>query len=209
MATERLDLRIDVFEEVNQLARVLPDLTPGQLIEAILQEFQELEYLSQRVADYQLLKADDGSPLADDQPITDNGSHLILVETPVAPPAEAQSLTTRAYLRDQILGRVYPLYWQPAIIGRPDVNRSDNDLVAVNLESQETGLRVSRRHAQIIEDAGKFYLESLSNNPTLVQSSAGEPTLISKEKHPLEDGDKIIFERSNITLKFIIRPDKG
>ena len=42
----RLNVRIDVFEKADQRALPLRELTPPQLVEAILQEFRELEYPS-------------------------------------------------------------------------------------------------------------------------------------------------------------------
>ncbi len=57
MSQTRLDLRIDVFEKANQRALAMPNLTPPELIEAILLEFRELEYLSNKPADYLLIKA--------------------------------------------------------------------------------------------------------------------------------------------------------
>ena len=41
-----LDLLIDIFDLASQPAQVLPKIKPPQLVEAIIQEFREIEYLA-------------------------------------------------------------------------------------------------------------------------------------------------------------------
>ena len=79
----RLELQIDIFEKAGQRALALPDLTPPELVDSILQEFRELEYLSDSPADYQLFKATDKSPLDNEDQIKSQVStaeRLVLVE---------------------------------------------------------------------------------------------------------------------------------
>lgn len=207
----RLDLRIDVFEKTEQRAMALSDLNPPQLIEAILQEFRELEYLGDSPAAYQLRKAQDRAPLADDQALGEQikaGERLMLVENGVPLPPNTKLPSQSAYLREQSTGKVYKLNWQPAIIGRPDRNQGNNDLIAVNLEGYKTGQRVSRRQAQITEENGQFFIESMSGNPTFIKSGDGASGTEISDKQPLKHGDVIFLERSNIALKFIVRPNK-
>jgi len=204
----RLDVRIDIFEKSDQHALPLRELTPPQLVEAILKEFRELEYLSSTPADYQLLRADDRAPLNNEDELghqVGDGGRLVLVENEQELPAGTERPTRNIYLREQILGKVYKLDWLPAIIGRPDKNQPNNDQVAVNLESYSTGLRVSRRHAQITENKGEYFIQSMSRNPTSIRDTMGNTIPVSSEKRPLENGDVIYLERSNITLKFIMR----
>jgi hypothetical protein len=207
----RLEVRVDVFEKTNQRAIALSNLTPPQLIEAILQEFRELEYLGTVPTDYQLRKAQDRSSLADDQPLGEQlqtGERLLLVENGVPLPAGVKPPSQPAYLREQTTGRVYKLNWLPAIIGRPDKSQPGNEQIAVDLEGYKTGLRVSRRQAQITEENGQFFIESLSGNPTAIKNGDGTGGTPISNKHPLHHGDIIFLERSNIALKFIIRPHK-
>jgi hypothetical protein len=208
----RLELSINVFEKSNQRALALPHLTPPQLIEAVLEEFRELEYLSDTSANYQLRKVQDRSPLAPDQPLSEqlqNGERLMLVEVGGPLPAETKLVNQHVYLREQSTGKVYKLYWQPAIIGRPDKNQANNDWIAVNLEGYKTGLRVSRRQAKITEENGQFFIESLSGNPTMIKNGEGQPIPVTAVKQPLKHGDIIYLERSNIALKFIVRARKA
>jgi pSer/pThr/pTyr-binding forkhead associated (FHA) protein len=112
-------------------------------------------------------------------------------------------------LREVVSGQVYKLHWLPAIIGRPDKNQLLDDRIAVDLESYKTGLRVSRRHAQIVEEDGRYFVESLSRNPTLLRSPDGSLEAVDSEKQPLQHDDVIQLERSNIALKFIVRSQEN
>ncbi|MCB0108628.1 MAG: hypothetical protein KDE53_22060, partial [Caldilineaceae bacterium] len=165
MATkeQRLELRIDVLDKENQRAQALPGLMPSKLIEAILQEFRgDLDYLGTTVDDYDLQVAASQSPLDYQKPLSeqlDEGERLTLIERTVPIPVGAQRLAQRVYLREQISGKVFKLNWVPAIIGRADRSLNDEHLLAVDLGELLRGSRVSRRHAQIVEDHGQLFLE--------------------------------------------------
>jgi hypothetical protein len=131
---------------------------------------------------------------------------LLEVERPLPPGTKRPSQAI--YLRDVANGKVYKLHWLPAIIGRPDKNQPHDDRIAVDLESYQTGLRVSRRHAQITEQNGRYFIESLSRNPTTVKNEE-ETVDVGDKKRPLQHGDLIQLERSNITLKLIVRQQSG
>lgn len=210
---QRIELLIDVFEQRSQPAFALAELLPTGLIAAILNEFAELEYLSTSPADYQLLQTVDHAPLQENIVLQEqlkdkDGCHLCLVERIVPLPIGTTAFSKPIYLRDQESGAVFPLHWNPAIIGRESPNVTGNELVAVNLETHPAALRVSRRHARIIEEDGHFFLEALSpQNPTLVRQQT-EPILVGEERHCLQHGDVIVLERSEISLKFIIRKEE-
>ena len=205
---KRLDLRIDVFDKLAQWAKPLPTLRPPELVDAILQEFQELEYLSDASDDYYLVQAENEAALLQEdvplqqQVVNESRLKLLEVERPLPPGTKPPSQAV--YLRDVANGKVYKLHWLPAIIGRPDKNQPHDDRIAVDLESYKTGLRVSRRHAQMTEQNGRYFIESLSRNPTTVKNEAGTEE-VGDKKRPLQHGDLIQLERSNIALKFIIR----
>ncbi|HHY54538.1 MAG TPA: FHA domain-containing protein [Chloroflexi bacterium] len=208
---DRLDLTIDVLELPAQHAAALWTLAPQELIAATLQEFRELEQLGIDPGDYQLLDAQSGAPL-DEKPLDDlfakdaKDIHLKLVEKPVPVPRGAQSAPEPLYLREQATGRVYRLGWLPAIIGRPDRNLPDNHLLAVNLEALPTGLRVSRRHVRLSEQGGQYFVQRMSGNPTVLRRTTGETiNLLDASRMPIDSGDLIVLERSQITLKFLIR----
>ncbi|MFZ4657929.1 MAG: FHA domain-containing protein [Caldilineaceae bacterium] len=213
----RRKLRIDIFEKKEQEALALVTLTPPALIDAILQEFHELEYLSNQVAAYQLQKASDGTPLPDDFALGQlaENERLVLVERPLPAPSGARPPSQAIYLREERSNpgeaqskQLYPLPWVPAIIGRPDNNKQDNALLAVNLEKAANGLglRVSRRHARIDEENGRYFVSSLApNNPIYHLTADDQRTLLTTAKHPLHSGDRLYLEGSELTLKFLVR----
>lgn len=207
----RLELNIDIFEKKEQRALILPETKVADVIEGILLEFRELEYLGRDATGYQLYREDDEQPLDPDVDLgsqMDGGSDkLDLVETEVNLPVGARPSPDAIYLRELVSGEVYPLTWLPAIIGRPDANQPHNDRIAVNLRSYATGLRVSRRHAQIVEEQGAYFIESLSPNPTSIKKVGAEDTVPIESKTALEHGDIISLDRSDILLKFIMRLD--
>ncbi len=207
----RLDLRVDVLDKKDQRALALANLTTTEFVEAILREFRELEYLGDVPADYQLLKAEDNAPLEAQsqlqQQVASNG-RLLLVENKPPLPSGTRRPSHDVYLRDLTSGKVYKLNWQPAVIGRPDKNQPHDDWLAVNLEPFQAGLRVSRRQAMITEQDGRFFIESLSRNPTALKKENGDPIEVGEQKQPLAPGDVIFLERSNISLKFIVRDEK-
>ena len=177
-----------------------------------MQEFRHLEYLSDSPTDYQLVKVADAIPLDEDLPLNQQSlmpeEQLTIREKFV----EGEDLPEGSllppdpiYLREQTGGKVYKLQWLPAIIGRPDANQPLNELVAVNLEAYQTGLRVSRRHAKITEENGTYFIESMSRNPTIVRGHEGDEVRVTDGKWPLQNGDFIYLERSKMMLKFIIR----
>jgi hypothetical protein len=204
----RLDLRVDVLDKKDQHALALANLTTTEFVEAVLNEFRELEYLSDVPTDYQLLKAGDKTPLdANSQLRQQLGAtdRLLLVEKEPALPSGTQPPSQNVYLRDQTSGKVFKLNWQPAIIGRPDKSKPQDDQLAVNLELYQAGLRVSRRQAVIIEQNGNYFIESMSRNPTVIKKENGEIIPVEATRQPLQAGDVIFLERSNISLKFIVR----
>jgi len=208
--THRLELFINLPGQGRQRALALASITPAELVDAVLQEFRgELEYLSDSVADYRLVRAADHAPLDDGAPLAAqvrDGDDLALEERPREVPQGARPSSKPVYLREQATGMVFRLAWLPAIIGRPDDNLPDNEMLAVNLAPLVSGARVSRRHAQIVEDGGQLFVESLARqNPTIVRAAAGNETRVEDGRVPLSDGDVIYLERSKLALKVIVR----
>jgi hypothetical protein len=204
----RLTVWIDVFDAKGQQAEVLPTLTPPELVEAILQEFRELEYLSDTPTEYVLQHAESQTRLDDNTPIGKQlakDARLMLIEREADLPANTRRPDRPAYLRDQSSGKTYKLHWLPAIIGRPDQKQADNEQLAIDLKSYSMGSRASRRHAQIIEKGGQYYIEGLSSNPTVIEDSSGKKVSLATNTHPLHNGDLIHLKNSAIAFKFIVR----
>jgi hypothetical protein len=208
----RLELQIDVFDRAAQRALALPTLLPAELVAAVIEEFREIEFLGTNSAHYQLLKAADRSRLDDQVPVGQQlttGAQLALVELAQPLPSGTQRPSRAIYLRDQERATVYKLHWLPAIIGRPDPALRDNQQLAVDLSAHAAGQRVSRRQAQIIEASGRFYIEHLSQNPTLVKDSQGVTTRVERDRREIRNGDTIVLENSQIALKFLVRDEAG
>lgn len=204
---ERLELKIDVLNTPAQRALALADLTTEELIAATLQEFTEIEYLGLEPGDYRLLDAASGAELTALQPIhaqVHNNDTVRLVEREKPVPAGASRPPASLYLRELASGRVFKLHWLPAIIGRTDRNLPDNQLLAANLETLPAGLRVSRRHAQISQQNGQYFIQCLSGNPVTLRRAGGESLPIGRSHHPIAGGDQIVLDRSGIVLKFIV-----
>lgn len=210
-AQPRLEIAIDVFEEKRQRALVIPTLTAHDLIEAIIREFRSLAYVSDTPSAYTLLRSHDGAALEPTLPLVQQlttGDHLVLAEDEPQLPAGTQRPTSHAYLREEGSAKVYKLHWCPAIIGRPDDTLPHNERLVVNVASHPRGLRVSRRHAQITEHNGHFYIEGLSQNPTTIKDAQGSETRLDRQPVLLGHGQMITLDQSQITLKFILR-DEG
>lgn len=207
---DRLELKIDVLDRSAQRAMALAELTPAELIAATLQEFRDVEYLGIDVADYRLFDATTDQELNGAQPLNTqlgDGAHIRLVERERPVPSGGQRPNAAIYLRELTSGRVYRLHWLPAIVGRPDRNLRDNQLLAANLEMLPSGLRVSRRHAMIGEQDGQYFVQCLSGNPATLRRANGETSSLNTSRTPIGNGDVLYLERSEIALKFIIWDD--
>jgi len=200
-----LDLTFDIFDETDQSASVRMSLTVEQLIAEVLQEFEGLE--RSNPAAYALTLEGSQSALDARRTLVEqgvqNGDHLVFGWVQKSGEALRQPLqgTTGVALQEASTGSLYPITWQPARIGRPDSDPAHNELLAVNLEWLPAGRSVSRRHAQITERAGAYYLESLTpQNPTILNGKALAPGQIAY----LNPGDRITLGHNNIELTFII-----
>jgi len=208
-AIPRIELLIDVFDQHAQPAQVLASLTADQLILAILDEFRDdLPYLGAQIERYELRRASDHIPLDRARPLGRQlapSTHLMLAELLAPPPKQGQSVAAGAYVQEQSTDAVFPIDWQPAIIGRPR-NAPDDALLLVDCTPLTGGLRVSRRHAQITEADDQFFIASERSNPTSLISANGV-TQLGATPHPLQHGDIIRLDASGIQLTFLRRAD--
>lgn len=201
---EYLELTFDIFDEVGQRAAVLSSLTPDALAVEILREFEGLD--SGNPAAYALSLASGGAALAPRRSLADqgvqSGDRLVFGWTKKAATSARQAISQpgQAALQEQSAGKVFPIAWQPARIGRRDADPVHNELLLVNAEQLPNGGRVSRTHAQITERGGVYYLESLSSqNPTLLNGRV----LPARQPVRLAAHDRIDLGQSGITLIFI------
>ncbi len=178
-------------------------VTPRYLVQAIIDEFNEVTHLIRDPAAYYLDQGQDGTRLDDNDPLLEqlgNQYTCRLVEVEQEFPPHAQPMHRRIYLREQGSNRVIRLAWQPAIIGRSDEKLSDNDLIACKLSNYN----VSRRHAQIVIDGQQVLIESLAPKNPLHVISPNTPPIPVNGRYPIKNGDTIELVRSKIKLQVII-----
>lgn len=201
-------LQVNIFSLHDQDAEVRPDLTPPDLIEAILKEFRGLDQLGDDPARYQLVGLGDRVALDDDQklvPQLGDRPHLELIDRPPELPKGAEALAGRIYLRDQERNKVFRLHWQPAVIGRRQRAQAEEQPLAVNLADHPASDYISKRHAQITKQGGRLLIESLTSKPTHVITASGDPVpLVEGKPYPLAHGDVIHLVNSRVQLRVLI-----
>ncbi len=197
-----LTLKFDIVGvEKTQLAQVRPDLLVGDLIREIQRQF-DIDEQDENL----LYQVDSSQPLDPKRTITDQGienDNQLNFTRPTLLQRKRIDAPYKAQLRLESESPVtYEIQWQPAIIGRPDNDATHTSLLAVNLEwLGKRSKRVSRRHAQIIEQNGVYLIESLSpNNPTFVN----DRVLVPGEQRSLAHEDMIRLQMSRVEMKFLL-----
>lgn len=197
MNDDYINIILEILGEAKpQRAQVLRTLSVGELIDEIAIEF-EFEDSDQ----FAIFREQYGDQLSltntlEQQGIVANATlHFDRRTT-----QERNLITQRSHIELVLLGTIqrnFPILWQPAIIGRYDAAHGDR--LAVDLEPL-LGRRVSRKHAQIIEDKGTYYIESFSpRNSTRLNGSL----LQESETYPLKDGDIIDIKNGEVRLRFV------
>lgn len=210
---ERIECFIDVFNLPGQRALARKVISTAEMVQAIIDEFSgEIAYLGKNAASYQICQRDNGHPLDASRPLGEQvqtGSRLVLVEKTKRQPRESELLPNPFYLREMSHGYVYKIPWLPAIIGRSDPSMSENEMVAVDLQNLASGVRVSRRHLQMLVRDGVVYLELCSRNPaTLIRASDGSKEELQEHRLlALHHGDTLKLERSDVMLQVIFQPE--
>ncbi len=207
--SDYLQVVVDVFDETDQRASVQRSLTVAKLIQAILREFEELDGRSPE--HYGVYLEGGGRPLDRSKTLADQGvqpGDRLLFSWARDPFRQLRQPVTEGVtfaLQETTTQVLFPIEWQPALVGRPDRDPAHNELLAVNLEYLAGSQRVSRRHAQITEYEGAWYLEALAHrNPTLLN---GRRLSLGRE-YPLRSGDAIDLGSSGITLTAVGQPNR-
>ncbi len=210
---ERVNVTItsELFDEPEQEASIRTNLTARALIEEICREFDLLQ------GEYVLKRQGEETPLDPNKTLAQLGvkmGDILLFEREQR--RLSQQIVRRggrffqripgakvAVLVEEQSGQAFPIRWQPAIVGRPSANNPTSaEILAVNLGTLPNAKTVSRQHAQITEQKGRYFLEGLAKrNPTFLN----EEELAHGEKRMLRAGDRIRVGR--ITLRFELRAD--
>jgi len=198
--SDYIDVKIDVFERVDQRARVLESLTPAGLIKEVLKEFDDIT--TDTPEKYAIYLKGMERPLnpASSMAKLDIQPQDILVFDYIRQPIR-QMLDSKdyAFLRDETTGKVFDIQWQPAVIGRPDSDVGHNIILAVNVKLLPDGMTVSRKQAQITFSEGHYYIEPLAeHNPVFLNGK--EIPLNSKRE--IKNNDRLAIGRTKISMVF-------
>jgi len=196
-----IDVKIDVFEQTGQHARVRTSLTVANLIQEVMREFDDINTNTPDVYGIFLKGAD--APLDSTQTLIQLDiqpwDELVFeyVKRSVRQMLDPQQ---QFQVRDETTGRVFDVQWQPAVIGRPSADVDQNMALAINLQHLPLGQTVSRRHAQIIFRKGVYYVEPLAENNPVYVNNQEIPFGTTRE---LRHGDRVGVGRSQIPLTFL------
>jgi hypothetical protein len=194
MARTVLTISCDLFDDPNQEASIRENLPIRTLVAECRREFTLPD------GNYILMIKSNGRMLDPDKTLEQSGvqTGAVLIlnrerRAPVREPSIIEDFSrrmitgpVRAYVREEGSGQVFDIQWQPAIIGRPDAaNPASASSLAVNLGLFDGSKTVSRHHARIVEQAGQFFIESMSDhNPTYLNDGlvrAGERRILATD----------------------------
>lgn len=210
MESDRLNLQLDI--QVNDIGTKEVNIRGSLMVANLIGEIQDRFSLDGTL---QLQTGDNGQPLNLNSPINEagieEGDVLVCqrvqedtgtqgaIQRGVREPFEEEF--KRVYLEEERTLTEFDLNWQPAILGRRDHrDPSNNRLLAVDLEGLEELPTVSRHHACITLDDGKFFLEQLAaRNPTFLNENKLRPG----RKYPLEAGAEIQVGRIALTFYIV------
>lgn len=203
----RLTISSDMFDISPQEATIRENLPVRTLLAETRKEFNLPEDASYSLRDERTGKMLEADKTLEQQNIQ-TGAQLVFNMERRAPPRQNAAVhgfekhpiggMVQPYLREQSTGHVFEIQWQPAIIGRPDpTNTQSVQFLAVDLGNFEGSKSVSRYHARISEEAGKFYVESLADhNPAYLNKSI----VRVGERRLLEQGDLITVGKINLVF---------
>ena len=201
MEDRYLKVTFDIVSEPQpQHAEVRHDILVGDLINEIVREFDINEQ-----DEYVLFREGSDNPLDRRYPLSGqsvvDGDRLNFTRPALLQRKSISAEVTAALRLLHGENPIYTIDWQPAIIGRTDADATHTSLLAVNFDwLGKRGKRVSRSHAQIVEQNGTYYLESLApNNPTFLNNKV----LLTGERRPLKNKDQILLKSSNLRLEFL------
>lgn len=193
------ELNFDIAGEKEvQPASVNPDMLVQELIMEIGREFE-----INPVEEFELYHKESRQALEKGESVavaTYPGETLVF-DRPATRLRQPIHSNHRASLQLQDNKEIYEVQWQPAIIGRPDADPVHSALLAIKLDFLDNSRRISRRHAQITEEDGTYYLELLAEkNPTFLNQEA----MKVGQKYPLKPGDRILLKNSGVVLDFLL-----
>jgi len=202
MNDDYIEILIDVFDNVCQHAKVLPSITIGQLINEILDEFDDLDR-SLKTEGYAITMRGHDVPLDARKTLAELNIHKddeLIFQYANRIGRQPIPIGDRVFFQETIHNTIYPMLWQPALIGRPSSDMTDSLLLAVDLQALDPKRVISRRHARVMIYGDDYSIEALqAANPVYLNL---EPEPI-REVRTLENGDIIRVGKSKIPLIFV------
>lgn len=208
--TDRMNLTIDIRPQSIGPKKV--NIRSSLVVANLLAEIQDKFNLDGNLAVH---LEGNGEPLGLGQPLSEAGveDEATLICTRVQEETGTQEIIARGvreplgekfkrvYLEEKRSLLEFELGWQPAVIGRKDYrDPAKNRLLAADLEPVEDLPTVSRHHACITVQEGKFFLEQIqARNPTYLDGKR----LVEGRKYPLSAGSEIQVGRVTLTFHVI------
>lgn len=164
---EYIDVAFNIFEYEGQRARVKRALTVRTLINEVLREFDDIP--ADPLNRYVIYMKGADTPLDESKS---------LMELDIQPQDELVFDHFRRFLRKNLpssqvvsfievqSGESFEIKWQPALIGRTSQDMDHNIILAVDLDYLPNGKTISRSHAELTFENGKYYIRPMAeNNP--------------------------------------------
>jgi pSer/pThr/pTyr-binding forkhead associated (FHA) protein len=192
-----IDVKIDIFENIGQHARVRENITVATLIKEILKEFDDL---SGQPDNFALFLVGSGQPLEASYTLKQldiKPWETLLFDYKQRSGRRELLPAERFCVREEKSGNLFRIDWQPAIIGRPSKEPDHNMKLAVNLTGLPMGETVSRAHAKMTVRDSVVYIERTAENNSL---SLNGVELALHQTRALHWGDRIEVGSSKITL---------
>jgi pSer/pThr/pTyr-binding forkhead associated (FHA) protein len=198
--SDYIDVKIDVFENNDQRARILESLTPTGLIQEILKEFDDISAdAPEKYAIYLKGMERPLNPTSTMAQLDIQPQDELVFDYVRQPIRQMLKPKDYAFLHEVTTGKTYDIQWQPAVIGRPDSDVGHNIILAVNVQLLPHGRTVSRNHAQITFSEGRYFVEPLAeNNPVFLNGKE----IAVNSKREIKNSDKIAIGRHKVTMVF-------
>lgn len=195
-----IDVKIDVFENTGQRARLRKTLTISDLVQEVLKEFDDI--VADTPEKYAVYLKGFDRPLSPTQTLIQLDiqpqDQLVFeyVRQTMRQMLEPQDYAT---LREETTGKEFDIQWQPAVIGRPSTDIDHNIMLAANVQLLPNGVTVSRSHAQITFSDGRYYIEPLAEYNPVFQNGK---ELNFNKRYEIKNGDKIMLGHHRVMLTF-------
>jgi len=198
-----IELELTIFDQPRQRVKVIQSLSVRVLIEEILKEFDDLDYLT--VDSYALFLKGQESWLDPCKTITqlDLKPHDELEMGYSRLNRNIKKAEDRVILFSPSGGRIYEIRQFPALIGRSGNDQMMNTQLAVDLKLLPDSGHISRHHFQLFVQNKKFYIQTIpGSNPVFLNAVLAPVAGTQEVKH----GDYIYLSQQHLPVLFLQFP---